>query len=67
MTGAEMEEVLPSKFWEPTATEISTRPADTGDAIKAFLGDHAADILKHGCHSEVSVRSRNIVFKLHNT
>jgi len=50
MTGTEMEEVMPSKFWEPTQRGISTRPADTGDAIKAFLGDHAKDILRHGCH-----------------
>jgi len=50
MSGTYMEEVMPFRFWEPTATEISTRPADTGDAIKEFLGDHATEILKHGCH-----------------
>lgn len=44
------ESILPSAFWEPTAVDMRTTAKTTGDAITAYLGTYAGDMLNHGCH-----------------
>jgi hypothetical protein len=48
-TEEQMEEALPSSFWEPSATGMSTTAATIGDSVSAFIVN-SEEILNHGCH-----------------
>lgn len=48
-TEEQMEEALPSSFWEPSATNMATTAATVGDSITAFIVN-SEEILNHGCH-----------------
>lgn len=49
-TWESQENILPSAFWEPSAQHMLTTATTTGESIRTYLGEHAKDMLNHGCH-----------------